>query len=164
MNRSEAGKLGYKKSKSKLIAHSQEQSTKARANFESLNVRCKQCGEKIPYEKRDNKFCNQSCGGFFNNKNRKVVKRCVFCNNPLNTGRKYCSSACQQNHRWAERIIAFETAGKVPNPQIGKRYLLRTLGRVCSLCRNTTWMNKPIPLILDHINGYHDDNRISNLR
>lgn len=34
----------------------------------------------------------------------------------------------------------------------------------CSSCSLTTWMNQPIPLELDHINGIHDDNRIVNLR
>lgn len=34
----------------------------------------------------------------------------------------------------------------------------------CSICENTLWMEKPIPLELDHINGDHYDNRIENLR
>lgn len=35
---------------------------------------------------------------------------------------------------------------------------------VCVNCRNTTWLNKPIPLELDHINGDNKDNRLDNLR
>ena len=35
---------------------------------------------------------------------------------------------------------------------------------VCSSCNNETWLNKPIPLELDHINGNNKDNRIENLR
>jgi len=34
----------------------------------------------------------------------------------------------------------------------------------CCICDNTTWNNKPIPLELDHINGNHQDNTLSNLR
>lgn len=34
----------------------------------------------------------------------------------------------------------------------------------CSNCGLTTWLNLPIPLELDHINGVSTDNRLENLR
>lgn len=34
----------------------------------------------------------------------------------------------------------------------------------CSSCELFTWLSKPIPLELDHINGQHCDNSLSNLR
>ena len=35
----------------------------------------------------------------------------------------------------------------------------------CSECGNIgEWMDKPLPLILDHINGANNDNRLENLR
>jgi hypothetical protein len=34
----------------------------------------------------------------------------------------------------------------------------------CSCCGYTEWMGKPIPLELDHIDGIHFNNEISNLR
>ena len=35
----------------------------------------------------------------------------------------------------------------------------------CFNCGNTgEWMGKPLPLILDHINGVNNDNRVENLR
>lgn len=34
----------------------------------------------------------------------------------------------------------------------------------CGSCLNTSWMNLPIPLELDHINGIRTDNRLENLR
>ncbi len=38
------------------------------------------------------------------------------------------------------------------------------LQRVCSFCQLTEWLEQPIPLELDHINGINSDNRIENLR
>ncbi len=35
---------------------------------------------------------------------------------------------------------------------------------VCSNCKNESWLNQPIPLELDHINGDNKDNRLENLR
>lgn len=34
----------------------------------------------------------------------------------------------------------------------------------CESCGLTEWMNKPVPLELDHMNGNRKDNRIKNLR
>ena len=37
--------------------------------------------------------------------------------------------------------------------------------RICELCGlGELWMGQPISLILDHVNGVHDDNRLANLR
>jgi hypothetical protein len=38
------------------------------------------------------------------------------------------------------------------------------LERRCSKCRNSEWLNVPIPLELHHVNGNHSDNRLDNLR
>ncbi|HYE15781.1 MAG TPA: hypothetical protein VD968_15160 [Pyrinomonadaceae bacterium] len=34
----------------------------------------------------------------------------------------------------------------------------------CSSCGRTDWLNQPIPLELDHVNGNRSDNRLPNLR
>jgi len=40
----------------------------------------------------------------------------------------------------------------------------RILTHVCSSCGLTEWLQKPIPLELDHINGKHKDNSLCNIR
>jgi hypothetical protein len=35
---------------------------------------------------------------------------------------------------------------------------------MCASCGRTEWLNRPIPLELDHINGNRSDNRLLNLR
>ena len=34
----------------------------------------------------------------------------------------------------------------------------------CKICNLTEWMNKPIALVLDHVNGKANDSRLENLR
>ncbi|MCK9458525.1 MAG: endonuclease [Proteobacteria bacterium] len=47
---------------------------------------------------------------------------------------------------------------------MAKKYLAETRGRQCEICNNSEWMGKPIPLILDHINGDPEDHRLENVR
>lgn len=49
---------------------------------------------------------------------------------------------------------------------IKKRILLgNMIPYICDICGiGPEWHGKPMPLILDHINGINDDNRIVNLR
>lgn len=76
------------------------------------------CGNKIPYSKRRNNFCNSTCSASFNNLNREMsdeakfkikqhyIERglkieCKFCNELFfkKTNSKYCSSNCRKLYR-----------------------------------------------------------------
>jgi hypothetical protein len=45
-----------------------------------------------------------------------------------------------------------------------KRRILLERGNTCEICGNTEWMDKPIPLVLDHIDGNSSNNTKENLR
>jgi hypothetical protein len=45
-----------------------------------------------------------------------------------------------------------------------KRILLYTNGNICSICGVTTWNNKPVPLVCDHIDGNSNNNNFKNFR
>lgn len=47
-----------------------------------------------------------------------------------------------------------------------KKRLLKekVMKQICSACGRKTWMNNPIPLELDHINGDNQNNKLNNLR
>lgn len=156
MSRSEAGRLGAEKTK-KIW----------RDRYYQNPSYCENCNQQLPYEKRKNKFCDQSCSASFNNKRRDSKERplCLYCKKRVNLGSiKYCTTLCQHSHQWEKRKSEILTEGKAPNHRIGKKYLLETRGHQCEICKITEWCGEPVPLVLDHINGHGDDHRLSNLR
>jgi len=60
---------------------------------------CRYCKEHLPFEKRNNQFCNQSHAAIYNNTGRRKVNPalCAYCSNP--TKNKYCSRLCASQGR-----------------------------------------------------------------
>jgi hypothetical protein len=74
--------------------------------------------------------------------------------------RKYCNNGKCQHDYLRKQAVENGIAG------IGstKRYLADTRGYKCEECNNSEWMNKPLTLELDHINGDFNDNSLENVR
>jgi hypothetical protein len=45
-----------------------------------------------------------------------------------------------------------------------KRILIYKNGNICSVCSTSTWNNKPVPLVCDHIDGNPNNNKFINFR
>ena len=87
---------------------------------------------------------------------------CIVCNtesrfrhSKLNL---YCGIACQQSKQTADLVENWLSGGtksvwKYSIPAWAKRYLIETRGHKCEVCERTTWVNHPIPLEVDHIDG-----------
>lgn len=165
ISRSEAGKLGA--IESRKTAAIQKQS-----RIDAYNLapkRCKFCNEPIAYDKRANDFCNHSCAAAFNNKGvRRHGEPAVNC---LNCGSKtwndkYCSRDCMIEFWWGlstTELLATGIDDSVANT-VGKKYLTELHGGKCQICNECEWQGKPMPLVLDHINGDPYDNSLINLR
>ena len=179
MSRSEAGRLGAIKT-NRLRVQRYEHNPKL----------CKHCKEKLPYQKRQNTFCDNSCSASYNNLgmrrhgeseskikiNVRYPKElepifdkdqiCEYCKIVFhrNKVRKYCSLVCQQNFIWTERKVQIEQSGRENSVRCAKRYLLEIRGCKCEVCGNTEWQGKPIPLVMDHIDGNSENNELINLR
>jgi len=138
-----------------------------------MKVICKTCEKefnKSPSQiKRSiNNFCTKSCAATFNNKvyhKRKAPKlfKCRNCNEDIKKPNIFCNSACSIEHKL--KLTDFRIlAGEVSSPQTLKSWALRTLPNECSICKIAEWTGKPVPLVLDHVDGHSENNFPSNLR
>jgi len=162
MNRSEAGKLGYEKTKHILQEQGQQRTQKTIDEYDANPKFCLFCGTKLSFEKRRGKFCNHSCSAQHNNRgvtrHIKGSKVCQ-CGQPKKSHNSYCADCIEK--RVYNRIASFEEA---QSDSTRRKYLLEHRGYRCERCRLEEWMGEPIPLELDHINGDTDNNSAENLR
>ena len=107
-----------------------------------------------------------------NNKRYSTIKsiktyNCINCNKTNNVLKdnknKFCNNKCQQEHIWHTVSIPKILSG-IASPRLLKKYLIEMNGNICQLCKITEWNNLPISLHLDHIDGDHNNNVISNGR
>jgi len=149
-----------------------------------INLNCLNCGKSIKiiesdYKKSTTKkfFCRQSCAAIYNNKLRtkknlkpfpnfkkKKIKLylCKFCGKQ--SKKEFCSKLCQNFFIIETTGDATLTKNEEHNRRIAKKYLIKTEGHICKICHNTEWLGKPIPLILDHIDGNALNYKTLNLR
>ena len=175
MNKSDAGKLGAIKSKlTKRIQKAERISL-----YDLSPVRCKFCHKALSYAQRRNTFCDHVCAASHNNvrvvrnfvSGDRVKKICPTCKAET-TNAIFCSTKCNHAHNWQKTKQMIESCGRLLpvnsgygyNPHVAKRYLIETRGHQCAICGGDIWHGKPMPLILDHINGDPEDHRLENLR
>ena len=142
---------------------------------------CPVCGLSIPYSKRKNKYCSHRCSAIASNKSthRKNEKACEFCGKKI-TGkhRRFCSNTCSSKffskqredklNEYIEQTGEFPRSHGVCSGEVYrktvKRYLIKKFGNKCSICGTSVWMGKPIPLVVDHIDGDAFNCKIDNFR
>lgn len=103
---------------------------------------CLYCGADIPYNKRRNKFCNSNCSASYSNHSRsKFVFRLLI--------------------KTIKKIMKIKA---LRSPYSIKNHLLKLRGVRCEICGITIWCGKPVPLVLDHIDGNFTNCNSDNLR
>lgn len=168
LTRSEAGKLGYEKSR-----HIREENRRIRIEEYYLSPKiCEHCGKVIDYSKKKNRFCSHSCAakknnlgvirnkGYQGNLIRPEKDRfCLYCGNKtVSKYSEFCSIKCYHIFTMFESVLA----GIAPSRTI-KRYLLHINGNKCSECGISLWNGKDIVMELEHKNGDSSNNSLENV-
>jgi hypothetical protein len=176
MTRSEAGKLGYEKSR-----EAQESAKLNRVEGYNKNkTLCKFCSSALEYENRNKSFCNHSCSASFNNKAReKTQVFCINCNITI-TGadrnkRVYCSNKCQQSIIKEKNFKDLVEGKSIKLSDRSIRLLLiekfgaRCMGGPTEDTKDCRWdkinpTTGNCPIELEHIDGNSENNVLSNLK
>jgi len=135
---------------------------------------CKHCQKVLNYKQRNNKFCSVSCSIIYNIPNRKKRKGkiyfCLNCKKEIEdkhgVKRKYCSLTCMGEYvhkTYLEKGMVLFKQGKLSDGN-ARTFFREITEKICFLCGLAEWMGKEIPLVVDHIDGNHNNNFPDNLR
>ncbi len=110
---------------------------------------CLNCNEPVPYKARAvNIFCSSSCAAKVNNK--LVVKRAKL---PPKEGPR--KMTVEEKFK----------AGEIQHRKTMRKCLISSVGNFCAICAIPGfWNEKPMTLIVDHIDGNAGNNMPENLR
>ncbi len=166
MNRSEAGKLGYIKTKEAMDAARDRKTKRCREQYLALNKKCLFCGKEISFKGRKNDFCNHSCAAqhtrkIKGNKIRKGYTKNCPCGLEVKVGNKYCDKCILEGkhlHKKTFEALSLSSRGR------RRQCLLDERGNICEMCGITEWLGKPILLIMDHIDGNSSNEDKLNMR
>ena len=171
-------------------------SSKKKIRIEQYNKNpklCKHCNKPIPYEKRVNNFCSQSCSTTYNNLRRKkspelteILKNkvCKYCGKPIikrpsetynkALKRSYCSLDCKIKHaqqlyieKWKSgEVDGTESANVQDINNRLREYLLEKAHYKCEICgwHGVNPTTGKTPLQVHHIDGDSTNNTESNLQ
>jgi hypothetical protein len=165
---------GYKKILEASAKGRQTRLEKSKAEY-GLNLKlCINCNEVIPYSKKNNIFCNRSCSASYNNtifpkRDAAEKKFCLNCNCLLTSNKEYCNHSCFHEKRYRDFIGQWlegkiEGGNQYTASSFVKKYLREQCSGACQICHQDTWLDQPMPLVCDHINGNSNDHSPQNLR
>ena len=127
---------------------------------------CKNCHKILPFIKRNNVFCSNSCSASFNNiginRHNTTPNSCRHCGNDTSGRNVFCDKCIEDGfHLNYNRVTRLEEA---KTNRSRRRIIIDIRGYCCESCGNSKWMGQPITLELHHIDGNSDNNVSDNLQ
>lgn len=103
------------------------------------------------------------------NRKDKPEQKCLNCSNSIGNNVKFCSQKCCVSYKNKSRIDITIKSGvlhesSVTNLSSAKKVLISIRGHRCEICKIDTWMNEPVPLVYDHIDGNCLNGTLANAR
>lgn len=129
---------------------------------------CKTCNTPIPFKYAN--YCGAACRPASDRVKREKATytcKCKTCKGAFTASASttiYCSLDCKKKYLWSSSLKAIKATKAFSGGVEAKRYLKYKNGHKCTTCNRKTWNNKPIPLVLDHIDGNSDNWYTKNLR
>ena len=91
--------------------------------------------------------------------------KCNNCGNMHFSKNLFCSKTCRDEFRFNDTLGKIKKGIlKDTNRETIKKVILKLRGNKCEVCSTEEWNGLKIPLILDHIDGLHENNTLENLR
>lgn len=162
-----------KRGREKIIAKSKEEHEQKKDAYEQNPTLCRCCEKPLTYNQVLNLsvYCSRSCSAKVNNNRRAPLKskhNCLCCGEEFSNGRnqtgKFCSNKCSSDYRTQERMQLWLNGEVTISPSALRKYMGLLRPHQCEICGTTEWNGKPVPLEVDHIDGDHQNNILSNLR
>lgn len=178
LTHSNAGKIGYEKSKASLERLFLERQTA----YNQEPKKCKGCDTKLEYNDRQKTFCSRSCSAKFNNEDRVRTKKCIGCNKDIvgYSGSDFCSRDCwkiQHKKKVEEKYRSYIAKWKNDEEKgwQGKGYAVHKYIRrfffekFDGKCQECSWSKinpatGKVPLQVDHVDGNAGNCKEENLK
>jgi hypothetical protein len=122
------------------------------------------------------RFCSRSCSVSHNNsvqpKRKRIARECPACKKSFfkpksGSNQVFCSQMCRRKNYEIQISNAnrFDLNGQ-PSPRTVRKFLVATVGNFCALCNQNgqNWCQKPLTLIVDHIDGDAYNWALNNIR
>lgn len=148
-------------------------------------MKCDNCNKEHNGEYGSGRFCSSRCARGFSTKlkrkeinkkvslklggdgNPKKLKHCINCQKETHN-KYFCSMLCKNEFSkktTKEKIEKGKNSSKKSvDVRTIKRYIIETKGHKCEICGTSEWMGQKVPLVLDHIDGHHENWTYTNLR
>lgn len=134
--------------------------------------RCEHCDLEFIADgrKKENKFCSHSCSAKFNNSKRRIrkpIRPCQRCGEPTSNN-KFCTYGCEQKTNRQFKIEQWLGGSNVSDGVLKgtiRKHLFATQNNSCVKCgwSERNQQTNSVPLELNHIDGDHTNNTVSNI-